>query len=311
MKNYQIKGNELFVYMPEKQKLVKIDEGEIKQDKFFISVKHKGSLNLYQETDIGLFAGPKNVHEAVFVMGLVIFRRQSTWRYGGFSDQEKVLGTAIEEMSGVYRKAHGELTVIIAQPYIEGCPHAVIETIKYKSLNKVADMLLIERADGRIIVFGSCYGIVKYWMQLFVQYKTDEVHTVVLAWQGGNCYQKIYEGENLHDLKNVIIRRESDKIQMLQYNDQKKQLVVIAEGSKTTLNPVPSKPDSSDTMKEKEWWKKDNTPDAVLAIDDKEWWVKDNCLQGVKFDPNAKAEKQQPENWSLWKWFSIGRYFKS
>lgn len=303
MKNYQIKGNELFVYMPEKQKLVKIDEGEIKQNTFFISVKHKDAYTLYCETDFGLVIGPKNVKEFYWVRGIFVFRWQSMWNYGGFVDSEQLLGIAYEEMPGVYRKARGELSVIIRQPYDYKIPFTsgyfdvAVKTVKYKNLKKIEEYFLLEQAGGSFIVLEKSYNCVQYSKVSYIQYNCGEGQSIVLAKQSEGNYQKIYEGENLFGLKNVIIRHKGEDVEMLQYKESSKQLEVIAEGTWTTI--VEDSRQSSEDF------------DEVLTIEGKEWWVKDNYLKGIKFDPNAKAEKQRPENWSFWKWFSIGRYFKS
>lgn len=319
MKNYHINGNELLVYMPEKQKFVKIDEGEINNVyDVFISVKNKGSLNLYQETDIGLFAGPKNVHEATAVGGLVIFRRQSTWRYGGFSDQEKVLGTAVDEMPGVYRKSHGELVILagsdfgVEQPFISGFRLGVTpQAVKYKSLRKLenlclvnnqesvihtlsrGELLLLEQTDGSYLALRPLRKIaVQYYSGSYIQFKTNENQAAVLAFENG-VYHKIYEGENLYNLKNAIIRKEGGQVQLLQYSRRSARLEVIAGGSQADIAGDPNgAPDSSDT---------------ILTIDGKKWLVWDGCLQKVISDPEAE---KQPEKWSLWKWLGINRYSK-
>lgn len=321
MKNYQIKDNELFVYMPEKQKLVKIDEGEINNIYgVFISVKNKGSLNLYQETDIGLFAGPKHVHEAAAVGGMVIFRRQNTWRYGGFCDEEKVLGTSVAEMSGVYRKACGELVILLGsdfgvkQPFISNYTLGITpQTVKYKSLMKLdnlclvddpeaithtpsrGELLLLEQTDGSYLALRPLWTIVvKFYSNDYIQFKTNENQAVVLAFENG-AYHKIYEGENLYNLKNAIVCKDGEQVQLLQYSRKNAGLEVVARGSQVTMSGDIA--GGSDSF------------DMILTIDDKKWFVSDGCLRKVISDP--ETEKQQPENWSLWKWFSIGRYFKS
>ncbi len=319
MKNYHINGNELLVYMPEKQKFVKIDEGEINNVyDVFISVKNKGSLNLYQETDIGLFAGPKNVHEATAVGGLVIFRRQSTWRYGGFSDQEKVLGTAVDEMPGVYRKSHGELVILagsdfgVEQPFISGFRLGVTpQAVKCKSLRKLenlylvdnqesvihtlsrGELLLLEQTDGSYLALRPLRKIaVQYYNRDYIQFKTNENQAAVLSFENG-VYHKIYEGENLYNLKNAVIRKEGGQVQLLQYSKSSARLEVIAGGSQADMAGDPNgAPDSSDT---------------ILTIDGKKWLVSDGCLQKVISDPEAE---KQPEKWSLWKWLGINRYSK-
>ncbi len=317
MKNFQINGNELLVYMPEKQKLVKIDEGEINNvHDVFISVKNKGSLNLYQETDIGLFAGPKNVHEAVPIGGLVVFRRQSIWRYGGFFDQEKVLGTVVEEMPGVYRKVHGELVILVRNypeeklPFISNYwPSVKPQTVKYKSLMKVTDLyleqqeneysssreelLLLEQTDGSYLALRPLRKIaVQFYNGPYIQFKTNENQAVVLAFENG-AYHKIYEGENLHNLKNAIIRKDGEQIQLLQYCRSSVRLEVIARGSRLSLVEDP-----------------EGRRDTMLTLDDKKWLVSVGCLRKVILDSETEASKQKPEKWSLRKWFGIGRYSK-
>lgn len=302
MKNYDIRGNELLVYMPEKQKLLKIDEGEIKKDHFFISVKNKGTYTLYYETDFGLVRGPKNVNEFKFICGFITFRRQNFWHYGGITDSEQLLGTAVEEMTGVYCKARGELNLIIKQPTLKKFPfvnhyeiEVGVEMIKYKNLKKIGKLLLIERSDGDYLGLEPYHNAARYSQQSFIQLRNGEEQAAVLALKNGT-YHKIYEGQNIHNLKNVIIRKDGEETQMLKYNPESEKLEIVARGSWSTLIGV-----------------LDEVPgqlDQILHLEAKEWWVKDGYLGTVKSDPEAEAQEPQPKKWSLWKWMGISRYSK-